>query len=236
MINKLFEKYSSKSKADTSELYKSVKASRPEIEHGLGKNGVSSLGDKAHLKENEENFQEELETLLKKSNEVMNKYCNLYDTSNEGKSKFTIDPLNKEFLQKKRNKLDNLNTAGKNWFNMKAPELTPEVERDLKALQLRHIIDPSRFYKKPDRNGLPRFFQIGTIHTELTQGKKFRLKKSEKKASLAEEFLETDTIVNYSKRKFKEVQQKKVAIGRKKKRMNEFKLKSRSKKREYIAK
>ena len=43
---------------------------------------------------------------------------------------------------------------------MKAPELTPELKADLKVIKMRGALDPKRFYKKSDREGLPKFFQV----------------------------------------------------------------------------
>lgn len=52
-------------------------------------------------------------------------------------------------------------TSGDGWFNMKAPEVTEELKNDLKALQMRSAMDPKRFYKKNDREGFPKYFQVG---------------------------------------------------------------------------
>src|SRR4051794_33025502 len=41
-------------------------------------------------------------------------------------------------------------TAGPEWFNMQTPDLTPEVERDLRMLRLRAYMRPDKFYKKDD--------------------------------------------------------------------------------------
>lgn len=55
-------------------------------------------------------------------------------------------------------------TAGKQWFDLPAPQVTDEVKRDLKLLQLRGTFDPKRFYKSSDhKKALPKFFQIGTV-------------------------------------------------------------------------
>lgn len=55
-------------------------------------------------------------------------------------------------------------TAGKQWFDLPAQQLTDETRRDLKLLQLRGTFDPKRFYKSSDhKKGLPKFFQIGTV-------------------------------------------------------------------------
>ena len=52
------------------------------------------------------------------------------------------------------------NSKGKNWFDMKAPEMTEEQKNDLKILQMRHALDPKSFYKKNDLKNLPKFFQV----------------------------------------------------------------------------
>lgn len=51
-------------------------------------------------------------------------------------------------------------TTGDGWFGMKAPEITDELKNDLQALKMRAAIDPKRFYKKNDREGLPKYFQV----------------------------------------------------------------------------
>ena len=43
---------------------------------------------------------------------------------------------------------------------MKAPQLTPELEKDLKLLRMRNALDPSQHYKSSDWKKLPRFFQV----------------------------------------------------------------------------
>lgn len=58
-------------------------------------------------------------------------------------------------FQKERQK-----TAGDGWFGMRAPELTDELKNDLKALKMRASMDPKRFYKKNDRDGFPKYFQV----------------------------------------------------------------------------
>jgi hypothetical protein len=65
----------------------------------------------------------------------------------------------KHQLQKKRRK-EREQTAGNGWFGMKAPELTDELKNDLKALKMRASMDPKRFYKKNDRDGFPKYFQV----------------------------------------------------------------------------
>jgi hypothetical protein len=187
----------------------------------------------------------------KKCEDVMKKFCSLYadeeeadfrfmrkNESNKNKismqnnnDKYSIKPLNYKFLEQKTRREENAKTTGDAWFNMKAPEMTEELKEDLKAVQLRHVIDPSRFYKKMDRNNLPKFFQMGTIMDNITDGKKNRLKSSEIKSRLVEEFLEEDKEKNYSIRKFEEIQKQRRNLGLKKTKLDKYKLKNKGKSR-----
>uniref|UniRef100_A0AC35UCU9 Fcf2 domain-containing protein n=1 Tax=Rhabditophanes sp. KR3021 TaxID=114890 RepID=A0AC35UCU9_9BILA len=66
-------------------------------------------------------------------------------------------------IKKRESKLDRESTAGAGWFNMKAPEMTEEVVRDLELIQMRATLDPTVHYRKNDRDVLPKHFQIGRI-------------------------------------------------------------------------
>lgn len=46
---------------------------------------------------------------------------------------------------------------------MKAPEMTQELKGDLQVLKMRSSLDPKRFYKKNDRDGFPKYFQVSDI-------------------------------------------------------------------------
>lgn len=184
---------------------------------------------KKNKNEETQDFLNESENLSmkKKCDDVLKKYCTLYTEDEEtDQNKFSVKPLNYKFLEQKQRRVQHAKTTGDGWFNMKAPEMTPELREDLKAVQLRHIIDPGRFYKKLDRDNLPKFFQMGTILDNIVDGKKSRLNKSEVKGRLAEEFLEEDKEKKYSLRKFEELQDQRRKIGLKKTRLNKYKLKS----------
>lgn len=43
---------------------------------------------------------------------------------------------------------------------MKAPEISQELKGDLQVLKMRGSMDPKRFYKKNDRDGFPKYFQV----------------------------------------------------------------------------
>ncbi|KAG8511034.1 Deoxynucleotidyltransferase terminal-interacting protein 2 [Galemys pyrenaicus] len=91
-------------------------------------------------------------------------------------------------LQKKRRK-ERQKTAGDGWFGMKAPELTDELKNDLKALKMRASMDPKRFYKKNDRDGFPKYFQIGTIVDNPADFYHSRIPKKQRKRTIVEELL-----------------------------------------------
>lgn len=57
-------------------------------------------------------------------------------------------------------------TTGDGWFNMKAPELSQELKGDLQLLKMRGSLDSKRFYKKNDRDGFPKYFQVGVKMNE----------------------------------------------------------------------
>ncbi|NWI04115.1 TDIF2 protein, partial [Tichodroma muraria] len=60
---------------------------------------------------------------------------------------------------KKQRRAEREKTTGDGWFGMKAPEITGELKNDLKVLKMRASLDPKHFYKKNDRDGLPKYFQ-----------------------------------------------------------------------------
>lgn len=223
MLDSILNKYvkksenNSKFQDDSNNITKSKKSNKLEVDDFLNENENLSMKNKC--------------------DEVMKKYCNLYKDE-EGADKFQIKSLNNKYLEQKARRIENAKTTGEGWFNMKAPEMTPELREDLKTIQLRHIIDPGRFYKKLDRDNLPKFFQVGTILDNIVDGKKHRLKKSEVKSRIAEEFLSDDIEKNYSLRKFEELQSSRRNLGLKKTKLNKYKLKSKkgSKKSGFIVK
>lgn len=56
--------------------------------------------------------------------------------------------------------IERAKSAGRNWFDMPAPEMTQELQRDLNILRMRHVLDPKRHYKKNSSKKLPKYFQV----------------------------------------------------------------------------
>ena len=124
-------------------------------------------------------------------------------------------------------------TAGPQWFGMETPELTPEVERDLRMLRLRGYMNPKQFYKKDDFAGkkLPEHFQIGTVIAGL--GEK-SLRKRERPTSITDEILHNDEVKKYARRVFDEVQTKSLSGGKKSFRRKQNRLAGRFNKKRLI--
>ena len=104
-------------------------------------------------------------------------------------------------------------TSDERLFNMKQPEMTPEIKRDLQIIKQRSALDPKRHYKK-DKWEIPKFFQMGTIIEGNTEFYSSRLKRKERGKTMVEELLHDDTTKKYFKRKYHEIQQTKTS-GRK---------------------
>ncbi|XP_059632037.1 rRNA-processing protein fcf2 [Cornus florida] len=101
-------------------------------------------------------------------------------------------------------------TTGKNWFDMPAPTVTPELRKDLQLLKLRSAMDPKRHYKKSDTKSktLPKYFQVGTVIESASEFFTGRLTKKERKATLADELLSDPFLGDYRKRKVQEIEER----------------------------
>ncbi|KAI8561973.1 hypothetical protein RHMOL_Rhmol04G0382300 [Rhododendron molle] len=136
------------------------------------------------------------------------------------------DPKKLNKLMRKQIK----DTAGKNWFDMPAPTITPELKKDMQLLKLRSVLDPKRHYKKGDSKSktLPKYFQaspcgvifgiftinkVGTVIESPSDFFSGRLIKKERKATLADELLSDQTLGQYRKRKVREINEKNRPAG-----------------------
>ncbi|KAG8072250.1 hypothetical protein GUJ93_ZPchr0006g45182 [Zizania palustris] len=102
---------------------------------------------------------------------------------------------------RKANKLARKNvkdTTGKGWFDMPAPTITPELKKDLEILQLRHVMDPKRHFKRSGKSkALPKYFQVGTVIEPASEFFSSRLTKRERKTTLVDELLSDQQLKNY---------------------------------------
>uniref|UniRef100_A0A1A9WET9 Fcf2 domain-containing protein n=1 Tax=Glossina brevipalpis TaxID=37001 RepID=A0A1A9WET9_9MUSC len=118
--------------------------------------------------------------------------------------------------QRELNRIERSKSKGKDWFNMPAPEITEEVENDLKILKMRSVLDPKRFYKKNDLKVLPKYFQIGTVqHSPLDYYNERDVRKN-KKRTLVDELLADSEAQTYTKRKYREIVKQKEKYAHRK--------------------
>lgn len=97
-------------------------------------------------------------------------------------------------------------SAGEGWFNMKEAEMTPELENDLKAIQMRSILDPKRFYKKNDMKTLPKFVQVGTVMDSAADFHHARVSRKDRRQTIVDELLADAEMRRYNKKKYMELQ------------------------------
>eukprot|EP00887_Chlorella_sp_A99_P003339 scaffold26.g3339.t1 len=97
-------------------------------------------------------------------------------------------------------------TAGKDWFGLPATQITDEVKRDLRLLQLRGAFDPKSFYKRPDSTKFPKHFVMGTVVEAPQDFYSGRLLNRERKRSFAEEVLADPHLAHVRKKRYAKMQ------------------------------
>ncbi len=96
-------------------------------------------------------------------------------------------------------------STGTKWFDMKAPHLTVQLKNDLKLLQMRNALDPSRHYKANDSKKLPHYFQVGRVVADSADFYSGRIPRRQRKQTLVDELLATQ---DYHRKKYLELQEK----------------------------
>ncbi|KFP79903.1 Deoxynucleotidyltransferase terminal-interacting protein 2, partial [Apaloderma vittatum] len=125
-----------------------------------------------------------------------------------------VPPFRESLHQlKKQRRAEREKTTGDGWFGMKAPEITSELKNDLKVLKMRASLDPKRFYKKNDRDGLPKYFQIGTVVDSPIDFYHSRIPKKQRKRTIVEELLADSEFRRYNKKKYQEIMSEKAAFA-----------------------
>lgn len=107
---------------------------------------------------------------------------------------------------KKQKKIEKDKSAGSSWFNMPAPEMTPELQRDLNIIRMRGVLDPKRHYKKNNSKKLPKYFQIGTVMSGPADFYSSCIPKSKRKGTIIDSLLSDAEFRRYNKRKYLEIQ------------------------------
>ncbi|NXF94027.1 TDIF2 protein, partial [Eubucco bourcierii] len=136
-----------------------------------------------------------------------------------------VPPFRESLHQlKKQRRAEREKTTGDGWFGMKAPEITSELKNDLKVLKMRASLDPKHFYKKNDRDGLPKYFQVGTVVDSPIDFYHSRIPKKQRKRTIVEELLADSEFRRYNKKKYQEIMSEKAAFaaGKRKRKMKKF--------------
>lgn len=99
------------------------------------------------------------------------------------------------------------------WFEIKKPELTDDLKRDLLIIKNRKYLDPKRFYRG-EKWEIPENFQIGEIVSGVGEyaGK---LKRKQKGESLVDELLKDKDTNTWFNKTYSEIQVKKKSGGKK---------------------
>ncbi|XP_051481212.1 deoxynucleotidyltransferase terminal-interacting protein 2 isoform X2 [Apus apus] len=125
-----------------------------------------------------------------------------------------VPPFRESLHQlKKQRRAEREKTTGDGWFGMKAPEITSELKNDLKVLKMRAALDPKHFYKKNDRDGLPKYFQVGTVVDSPIDFYHSRIPKKQRKRTIIEELLADSEFRRYNKKKYQEIMSEKAAFA-----------------------
>uniref|UniRef100_A0A1B6JJI1 Fcf2 pre-rRNA processing C-terminal domain-containing protein n=1 Tax=Homalodisca liturata TaxID=320908 RepID=A0A1B6JJI1_9HEMI len=102
-------------------------------------------------------------------------------------------------------KMEREKTRGPQWFNLPATSVTPEVENDLKIIQMRSVLDSKHFYKKNDLKVLPKYFEVGKVLDSPADYYHSRVPKKERKRTIVEELLADAEFQKKNKKKYKEI-------------------------------
>ncbi|KAM9358351.1 deoxynucleotidyltransferase terminal-interacting protein 2 [Symphorus nematophorus] len=123
---------------------------------------------------------------------------------------------------KLKHRVEREKSTGDGWFNMKAPEITQELKGDLQVLKMRGSMDPKRFYKKNDRDGFPKYFQVGTVVDNPVDFYHSRIPKKDRKRTMVEELLADAEFRHNNKKKFQHIVAEKAAQGAGKRHKKKF--------------
>ncbi|ODV80727.1 Fcf2-domain-containing protein [Suhomyces tanzawaensis NRRL Y-17324] len=180
----------------------------------LSKETKKNLGQVLEEDESEDEEESSEFSKIKKSIEALPKIesnleKNIQDqVQNQKAKKKDVVRINDPIVAKVKVNKDEPTDAGAKWYNMKQPEMTPELKRDLLIIKHRSALDPKRHYKK-DKWEVPKYFQVGTIIEGNTEFYSGRMNRRDRGNTLVEEVLKDDETNKYFKRKYSEIQDSK---------------------------
>lgn len=129
----------------------------------------------------------------------------LYSISHYPKQDFNV--LSTENKAGKIHKDKSLSILNDKWHGFKPTEMTPEIQREMQIHSLQKFMNPKNFYKGIDHKKLPKYFQIGeVIGDEKFQKTSNNTRRS--KGNLIDHILDEDSKLNFSRKKFQEIREK----------------------------
>lgn len=127
--------------------------------------------------------------IIEDNNEILSKSVITNDFETQSKA----PPMRISKIQKRKlRKMQTDRSAGKEWFDLPATTITPELKNDLRILKMRGALDPSRHYKKNDTKELPKYFQVGTVIEGPGEFYSARIPKRFRKSTIVDELLADD--------------------------------------------
>lgn len=105
-------------------------------------------------------------------------------------------------------------SAGAGWFGMMPTPMTDKLKTDLAVIRNRNYLDPKRFYKSAD-NSKNKVMQLGTVIEGSAEFYSSRLTKKQRRSNLTEEIMADPAAADYTRNKYKKMQQTKSEKGRK---------------------
>jgi hypothetical protein len=106
----------------------------------------------------------------------------------------------------------------RDWHEIPAVSMTPELKRDLVLIENRDQLDPKRFYKSSGtgrkRGQLPERVHVGVVVEAPHEYLSGRLTKKQRKSSFADEVFSDKRVLENAKRRFDALQQHRISNRR----------------------
>eukprot|EP01128_Nolandella_sp_AFSM9_P005169 TRINITY_DN2468_c0_g1_i2.p1 TRINITY_DN2468_c0_g1~~TRINITY_DN2468_c0_g1_i2.p1 ORF type:complete len:260 (-),score=63.33 TRINITY_DN2468_c0_g1_i2:311-1090(-) len=128
----------------------------------------------------------------------------------------SVSALPKSKSAKTREKRQKMGkTAGKGWYDLQSPDMTPEIESDLKVIQLRGLVDSKTFFKRTTKE-LPKHFEVGkVIANPLDFFSEGRSKAKMHNKHFVDALLDDQKYKSHAKKRYRDIQNKRTGLKRK---------------------
>lgn len=135
-------------------------------------------------------------------------------------------PLSKKKQPGKRKAASN---SGPGWFGLQSAPLTASNRRELEILQLQPYLMEQQRMKRPDRKGIPSFFQIGRVVEGAQEFYSSRIPKKQRQRSFIDELISDSAFKSRVIKKTSEKQKRLAVLGQKRKQLQQYHQRKRAK-------